>query len=69
VGGAGLDWTGIRFGGASAGMKLGYALSRHRIGFEETAATEFSPELATALAGQQYYMWRQEFTAQLTLSF
>jgi hypothetical protein len=30
---------------------------------------EASPELATEVAGQRFYVWRDEFTFQLTFSF
>jgi hypothetical protein len=69
VTGGGVDWLGVRFGRASAGLKAAYTFSRHRIGFEQTAAVEAGGELAKALAGEQFYTWRQEFTFQATLSF
>jgi hypothetical protein len=69
VTGGGIDWLGVRFGRASAGLKVGYTLSRHRIGFEPTAAVEAGPALAKALAGAQFYTWRQELTFQLAASF
>jgi hypothetical protein len=69
VTGGGVDWLGVRFGRAGAGLKAGYTLSRHRIGFEQTALVEAGGEFAKTLAGEQFYTWRQEFTFQLTLSF
>jgi len=69
VTGAGIDWTGVRFGSASAGFKIGYTLAHHRIGFEQDAAVELGGELAKKLAGQRFYTWRQELTLQATLSF
>jgi len=70
VGGLGLDWTGVPIGaGLSMGLKAGYDFSRHRVGFEETAAVESSPELGALLAGQRLYTWRKKLTLELTLSY
>jgi hypothetical protein len=67
--GGGIDWTGVRIGGASAGLKGGYTLSHHGIGFERDAAVELAPDLAKELAGQTFNTWRQEFTFQAVVSF
>jgi hypothetical protein len=67
--GGGIDWTGIRIRSAGVGVKAGYTLSRHGIGFERDAAVEVAPDLAKELAGQSFSTWRQEFTFQLTVSF
>jgi hypothetical protein len=67
--GGGVDWSNIRVGNAWIGAKASYTWIYHKLGFERLADVEEFPFIATAVAGQQYSVWRQQVRLLLTVGF
>ena len=67
--GGGLDWHRLRLGRTWLGLKVSYTAIHHDIGFERNAAVELLPELAKALAGTTYGVWRHQVRVVGSLGF
>lgn len=67
--GGGADWSRLRLGRVWIGGKLSYTWIHNGLGFERDADVENFPAVATALAGQTYSVWRQQFRALATVGF
>lgn len=67
--GGGVDVAPMKLGRVWLGVKAGYGLVHHDLGFEREAGVELSPELAVELAGRTYSVWRHEIRVFGTIGF
>jgi hypothetical protein len=67
--GGGVDVVRLKVGRVWIGGKAGYTAIHHALGFERDAAVELSRELAVALAGQTYSVWRQDVRMLVSIGF